>query len=132
MAKIQTKVPVLYDSRDHKFGKVIIEMNVTQNGAGHTIEVSDSSNVEGVITHLRRKTFYKTAEEINGLYDMVASMVDPELSYTEREASMKSYALLAFVQNDPIKDAEGKNIKGKTIYNLKPDDWEIITDETPI
>lgn len=125
MAKLQTKIPVLYDARDCKIATVIVEMKVIENGNDFTVEINDFAENEGVTTHIKTKSFFKSAAEINGLYEMVSPMVDQSLPYSEREKQTKEFALLVFVQNDFVKDGEGKSMVGKTIYNLTPNDWEI-------
>lgn len=125
MAKLNTTVPVLYCTRDNKTAVIITEMIVTENGDGFTVDINDYADNDGVVMHIKRKSFFKTAEEINGLYDMVSPMVDQTLPYSEKQIQTKEFAFLVYVQNDFIKDAAGNTIEGKTIYNLNPDQWEI-------
>ena len=132
MAKLITTKEVLYDARDYKFGKVIIEMKTTRQGDFYHIEVIDTAvkeiEVDGQIqttsSFIKRKDLQKPTAEVDGLYAMVSASIPTDLSYTERQCKIEEIALLVYVQNDWIKDENGENTDF-LIYGLQPADFEI-------
>lgn len=124
-AKIQSKVPFLIDSIDRIWGKLIVEMELIENDYNFTINITRICDNNGVQTPLKPKQFTKEFEEINGLYEVVKTIVDQTLPYTERNQRERDMALLIYVQTDFVKDEEGNILEGKTIGNLNPEDWEI-------
>ena len=124
-AKIQSKVSILYDAMDMKWGKIVIDMEVTRNDSNYTITTNRFAENEGVQTLIKTKTFIKDFAEIDGLNEMIKPYIDYNLPYSERCQREEDLALLVYVQNDFIKDENGDVIEGKTICNLNPEDWEI-------
>lgn len=137
MAKIETNIEVLYDARDYKFGKIVIEMKKEKIGNMYNMEITDFvettliTEVEnGVPTTsistslLRAKPYQKSVEEIDSLYAMVNEMVDVSLPFTQRQDKIEALGLLLHVQNDFLKNSSGKST-GKTVYNLNPNVWQI-------
>ncbi len=137
MAKIETKEEVLYDARDYKFGKIVIEMKKEKVGNMYNMEITDFvettlitevENGEPLISIstslLRTKPYQKSVEEIDALYAIVNQMVDLSLPFTQRQDRIEALGLLLHVQNDFLKNSSGKST-GKTVYNLSPNVWQI-------
>lgn len=124
-AKIQSKVSILYDAMDMKWGKIVIDMEVSRNDFNYTITTNRFAENEGVQTLIKTKTFIKEFAEIDALNEMIKPYIDYSLPYSERCQREEDLALLVYVQNDFIKDENGEVIVGKTICNLNPEDWEI-------
>lgn len=143
MVRIKTKIPVLYDARENKYGIVVSQLEVKKNTLGYFSTITDfvekesryiPENTEGepieeqITTYLEQinqKHITISNEEINTLFGLVNHQVPADLPYFEREQVLFSYAFLVYVQNDFIKDEKGRKIEGKTIYNISPDNWEI-------
>ena len=124
-AKIQSKVSILYDAMDMKWGKIVIDMEVTRNDSNYTVITNRYAENDGVLTLIKTKTFIKEFAEIDALNEMIKPYIDYSLPYSERCQREEDLALLVYVQNDFIKDENGEVIVGKTICNLNPEDWEI-------
>lgn len=138
MVQIQTKKSVLYDARDNKFGKIVLQLETTPSQYGYEAIITDfveksteTQDSEGIpvigyyLEKIRTKTLIITKDQINYLFGLVSAQIPTELPYFDREKMLFKYAFLAYVQNDFIKDASGQLITGKTIYNLNPSDWEV-------
>jgi hypothetical protein len=138
MAKIETKVELLYDSRDNKWGRIVIEMTKQQVGNFYNLTITDYletstvTEIEGQepiisksLSFIRTKPYQKTVAEVDGLYNAVSGYVDSKLPFTEKQYQIENFALLVYVQNDWKKDREGNPVVGKTIYDLLPSDWQI-------
>lgn len=125
--KIQSTVPVLYDSIDKKWGKIIIEMEVIENDHNFTVITQRYSDCDGIVTFIRSKEFTKSFEEINGLYKAIKPHIDQTLPYIERVQRERDMALLFYVRTDFIKDENGNVLEGVTLADLLPEQWEIAT-----
>lgn len=124
-AKIQSKVSILHDGVDMKWGKLVIDMEVTRNDSNYTVITNRYAENDGVLTLIKTKTFVKDFAEIDALNEMIKPYIDYSLPYSERCQREEDLALLVYVQNDFVKDEQGNVTVGKTIGNLNPEDWEI-------
>ena len=58
-AKIQSKISILYDAMDMKWGKIVIDMEVTRNPDNYTVITNRYADNNGVQTLIKTKTFIK-------------------------------------------------------------------------
>lgn len=138
MVKIRTKKQVMYCAREHKFSHITVEMSYIPTAEGYRATIKDYIDAE--TTHINErgeeekvsynkqintKNLLIPNEKINQLFAMVEPAIGKKLSRVEAEKLRHEMALLVFVQNDFIKDEQGEIIKGKTIYNLDPTEWEV-------
>lgn len=138
MVKIRTKKKVMFCAREHKFSHITVEMRYIPTEAGYSATITDYIDKESTYTDengveqthqylmkINEKNITIPNEQINQLFAMVEPAVGKKLSRVEAEKLRHEMALLVFVQNDFIKDEQGEIIKGKTIYNLEPTEWEV-------
>lgn len=141
MVKIRTKKQVMYCAREHKFSHITVEMSYIPTTEGYRATITDYIDAETAHINeqgeeekvpypkqINTKNLLIPNEQINQLFAMVEPAVGKKLSRVEAEQVRHEMALLVFVQNDFIKDEQGEIIKGKTIYNLDPTEWEVYRD----
>lgn len=138
MIQIQTKQPILYNTRDYKFAKIKVQLELSQTDSGYNAVITDFAEVKiitettgepiesTISTLINRKNIFISEPQINYLFGMVDNVIPKEIPFFEREILLRQNAFLTYVQNDFIKDENGDLVTGKTIYNLNPSDWEII------
>lgn len=138
MIEIQTKNEILYNARENHFGRVIIRMESIPSEAGYDVTITDfaersvvtkdqdGNDVAGTVSlKLQSKVLNIPSAEINQLYGYVDAIVPKSMPYFERERELQRAALLAYVSSDFVRDQNGQQVQGKTIYGLSPTDWEI-------
>lgn len=141
MVKIRTKKQVMYCAREHKFSHITMEMTYIPTAEGYRATITDY--IDATTSHqdengeekevayqkqINSKNLLIPNEQINYLFGMVEPHIDKKLSRVEAEKLRHELAFLIFVQNDFIKDENGKIIQGKTVYNVAPDVWEVYRD----
>lgn len=141
MVKIRTKRPVMYCAREHKFSHITVGMVYIPTTEGYDTTIKDyidaetaredeNGEEEKIVYQksINEKKVFIPNEQINALFSQVEAFIPEKMSRVEAEKLRHELALLAFVQNDFIKDEQGEIIEGKTIYNLLPNDWEVYRD----
>lgn len=118
---IQTKIDIVFGSRDDKHGLIKIEVapqRTTKEGTFYL--VNDWSIINGAEEIYKTKIVFYDNEKINQLDAYIEATYSDEfagLTKTEKEWKKMQYALMIDTQTNLLDN-------GKTIYRLTADDWE--------
>jgi len=117
---IQSKIPVVYGSRNEKTGKIKIEVRKTESPRtdGEEYLVIDWALENPNEAYFSKKAFWPN-EQINQINEYLEANNDfSGLTRVEIEKKKLQLALMLDTQTNLLPS-------GKTIYGLNPSDWEL-------